>query len=199
VMSVVRSSYRKNNFGKVFQNTVFNYPPRIAVELGVLDGYSTSYIGRGLSKVERLKGTAGHLHAYDLWEDYPFKHGKMEDVQLVLEAVQVDKFVTLYKQDAFTVHYGYEDSSVDFLHVDLSNTGGLIETMIKFWTPKMRHCGLFLFEGGSEERDNIEWMKKYEGTPIRPVLDSNPIIRDNYIYGTYGDFPSLTVMKKITL
>jgi len=198
-MAEIRSSYRKNSFGKVFQSTVLNYPPNIAVELGVLNGYSACYIGLGLRDVQQIKGSAGHLHAYDLWEDYPFKHAKMEDAQLTLEAAHVEKFVTLHKGDASGVHCDYKEKSVDFLHVDISNDGDIIEQMVGLWTPKMRHCGLFLFEGGSEERDDVEWMKKYNRRSIRSVLNSNSIIQDNYIYGTYGRFPSLTVMKKITL
>jgi len=198
-MEVIRSSYRRNSFSKIFENTVFSFPPRMAVELGILDGYSAFSIGRGLRKAHEIKGSIGHLHAYDLWDDYPYKHGNMEMVQVALGAAKVEDYVTLHKADAFLVHREYEDDSVDFLHVDISNTGGVIKHMVEHWTPKIRHCGLFLFEGGSEERDNVEWMKKYEGAPIRPVLGSNPIIKENYIYGTYGLFPSLTVMKKVTL
>ena len=196
---MMRSSYLENDFGSVFENTIFAFPPRLAVELGVLDGYSAAYIGRGLKKVEKLKGSVGHLDAYDLWEDYEFKHGRMEDVQLVLKAAGVDKYVSLHKADAFIAHEKYDNNSIDFLHIDISNDGDIIQQMVSNWTPKLRHCGLFLFEGGSEERDQVEWMIKYDKKPIRPVLDSNPIIRDNYIYGSYVMMPSLTIMKKITL
>jgi len=51
-----------------------------------------------------------------------------------------------------------------------------------------------LIEGGSIERDNIEWMKKYNCPPIREEIDTNPIISKYYIYGTYFEFPSITVM-----
>lgn len=195
----MRSSYMVNNFDRILENTVFAFSSMVAVELGVLDGYSTISIANGLLKVTKYKkGGRGHLYAYDLWEDYEYNHGDMDKVRNGLKNSNVSEYVTLYKKDAFTVHADYEDNSVDFLHIDISNTGSIIREMVKLWTPKLRHCGLFLFEGGSIERDNIEWMKKYNKEPIRDELDSNPIIKENYIYGTYSDFPSLTVMKKIT-
>lgn len=194
----MRSSYIQNNFGKIFENTIFAFPPRIAVEIGVLDGYSTVNIGAGLAKGFRFKGHRGHLHAYDLWDEYPYKHGCMDKVKEELRDRNLEEYVTLYKMDAFKVHEKYEDKSVDFIHIDISNDGDIIQKMVELWTTKIRNSGLFLFEGGSKERDEIRWMKEYNKKPIRPVLDSLDIIRENYIYGSYGKYPSLTIMKKVT-
>ncbi len=199
-MKEIYSSYPHEFFKLCFKNTVISFPPRVAVELGVLEGFSTIAISEALSILDGGNDVfSGHLHSYDLWEDYPYRHSTQEKVQKTIDRYGLSEFVTLYKKDAFVVHEDYEDRSVDLLHIDISNDGDILNEMLEKWTPKVVHCGIILFEGGSEERDNIEWMKKYNKSPIRKELGANKTIQDNYIYGTYELFPSLTVMKKITL
>jgi len=188
------SSYTENDFGEILYNTTIAFPPYIAIEIGVLEGFSTIAISKALSFLK-----VGHLHSYDLWEDYPYRHSTQEEVQKTIDKLGLSDFVTLHKKDAFQVHKGYEDKSVDLLHIDISNDGDIFNQMLEFWTSKMRHCGILLFEGGSEERDNIEWMKKYDKKPIRPEMNKNKLFQENYIWGTYQMFPSLTIAKKVTL
>ena len=123
----MRSSYIKNNYAPLFELTTEAFLPQKCVELGVLDGYSTLAIARGLKRASIVSNHVSHLHAYDLWEDYPYKHGRMVDVQDALNLSNVSQFVTLYKKDAFDVYKGYEDLSVCLLHVDLSNDGENID------------------------------------------------------------------------
>lgn len=190
------SSYEKNNFGEIFTTLIkcFRYP--LAVELGVLDGYSAEHIALGLKANKQRWNLPGHLDAYDLWEDYAFKHSTMESVHSRLEARGVLDFVSLYKGDAFSVHNAYKDKSVHFLHVDISNTGDYLYRIMELWDRKIYQGGMIVIEGGSEERDYVEWMIKYNKTPIKPELEANLIIKKNYIYGTYLAFPSMTVLYK---
>ncbi len=187
----MRSSYIENNYDEVFASILTAYKPLLAVELGVLDGYSTLAIGKALKK-NNLAGS--HLYAYDLFEDYPYKHGNKEAVEE--EIVLVKDFVTLEKADAFTVHEKYKDDIVWFLHVDLSNDGDIVKRILEAWTPKLVIGAVVLFEGGTEERDNVEWMKKYNKKPMKPEIESNDIILHNYIFGTYSKFPGLTMLIK---
>lgn len=189
----MKSSYSKNNFGEVIYNTVLAFPPAIAVELGVLEGFSTVAIARALSDLE-----SGHLFSYDLWENYPYNHSTMKFVQLKINEFKLSKFVTLKKKDAYLVSEDYADDSVELLHIDISNDGDVLNRMLELWTPKIRNRGIILFEGGSEERDNVDWMIKYNKKPILPEMNKNKILNENYIYGTYQMFPSLTIMKKVT-
>ena len=47
-----------------------------------------------------------------------------------------------------------------------------------------------MFEGGSEERDNVEWMIKYNATPINSIKEqTNYQLLDS-------NFPSLSIIKK---
>ena len=46
-------------------------------------------------------------------------------------------------------------------------------------------------EGGSKERDNVEWIIKYNKKPINPYLMS---IEENYKIEIIEKFPSLTII-----
>lgn len=170
------------------------YKPHLAVELGVLHGYST------LAILEGMKANChGELHSYDLFEDYPFNHGSMEEVRARIEAAGYPCCGVNYqlrKMDAFMVHELYPENSVGFLHVDLSNDGDIVRRIMELWDPKMVYGGIICFEGGTEERDRVEWMVKYGNAAMKPELEKNKIIEDKYVMGTYLEFPGLTVLLK---
>ena len=192
----MRSSYIKNNYGSIFEKTVEIFLPHKCVELGVLDGYSLLHIARGAQLAKIHSKHPVIVNAYDIWDDYQYKHGSMFEVQEMLENNGVSEPVTLHRKDAFEVYKDYEDHSVCFLHVDLSNTGNVLQKIVEQWDDKLSFGGLLLFEGGSEERDNIDWMKKYQKKPIRPEIVSNVTLNKKYIYGTYDAFPSLSIFRK---
>jgi len=183
----MRTSYEQNNYGEVLFNTVQTFLPLCAVELGVLDGYSTFHIARG------LKGSPGHLDAYDLFDEYAYKHGNQAEVQKYLQSCKVEDYVTLKQGDAFEVHDNYQNGSVGFLHIDISNTGEIMNRLIDLWHPKIDVGGLICIEGGTVERDNVEWMREYHKGAIKTEIESNMIIKSSYVYATYLPFPGLTV------
>tara|TARA_B110000037_G_scaffold200056_1_gene240346 strand:+ start:1668 stop:1847 length:180 start_codon:yes stop_codon:yes gene_type:complete len=51
----------------------------------------------------------------------------------------------------------------------------------------------FIFEGGSKERDEVEWMNKYNKQKINPVIEK---YKKNYSITTIGELHSLTIIKK---
>ena len=50
-----------------------------------------------------------------------------------------------------------------------------------------------LLEGGSIERDNVEWMNLYNKPKINPVIKK---YEDNLNIQIIGSFPSITVVRK---
>lgn len=183
----MRTSYKQNDFGEIFYRLVRSYKPETVVELGILDGYSTLHIAKGIQMND-----SGRLWGYDLWDDYDYKHGDMEQVYEMLREEGVSSYVTLMKGDAFEVHEEWADEYIDFLHVDISNDGKVIREIMELWHPKV--SGIIVFEGGSEERDNVEWMDLYDKESIVEELRTNKLINDNYVYYTYKEFPSMTIM-----
>jgi len=189
----MRSSYIENDFGEVLKQNIITWRPVTLVELGVLDGYSAIHIAKGLKEAQELYGIATHVDAYDLFDDYAYKHGNQAEVQARIDEAGLAKYVNLQKGNAYEVYTNYSDKSIDFLHVDISNTGDTVKKVMELWHPKMRVRGLIFFEGGSEERDNIEWMTKYNMPSIKKEINSNPILNEYYIYGTYFKYPALTM------
>ena len=200
----MRSSYIENNYGRIIQEYVLAWQPQSLVELGVLDGYSTKHIAMGVRDLARLRGFTPKFDAYDLFDDYTFKHGSIDEVKLVLEKEDVSKYVNLQKADAFEAYKNYEDipydaegdpgRGIEFLHIDISNTGETIKKIMELWHPKIGGRAIVIIEGGSEERDNVEWMVKYNKPSIKKEIETNEIINRYYMYGTYLRFPSMTVL-----
>lgn len=192
----MRSSYIQNNYAEIFYTIVTAYRPVIAVELGVLEGYSTISIARALKRNKETVGVDCHLDAYDLFEDYKYNKANQTDVQKTIDEADLKEFIALKKEDAFEVHKYYQDNTVYLLHIDLSNDGEIVHKIIELWDKKLVVGGVILFEGGSEERDRVEWMIKYNKKPIKYELENNSIIKAKYIFGTYLKFPSLTMLLK---
>ena len=59
---------------------------------------------------------------------------------------------------------------------------------------KLEKNGLIILEGGSKERDEIEWMNKYNKPKIGPVIE-NYKLNKNYKIATIGTIPSVTLVK----
>ena len=77
------------------------------------------------------------------------------------------------------------------MHIDIANNGDVFEFAIQNYLPKIR--GVMILEGGSEERDNVEWMNKYNKPKIQPVLKKYD---NDVIITVLNDYPSLTLIKK---
>lgn len=185
---MIESSYKENNFGEVFDAIVRAFQPKTIVELGVLNGYSTFFMAKALARNGR-----GTLRAYDLFEDYPYKHGSFQEVS---ERFKDFEFCEIIKKDAFTVHEEYSAGPVDLLHVDLSNTGETVDFIMEHWDEKIVYGGIILFEGGTVDRDQVDWMTQYNKRSLKAAFENNSVIREKYIFGTYLKFPGLTMLLK---
>ena len=192
----MRSSYIQNNYGGVLYSLMLKLKPKVAVELGVLDGYSTIHIAEGI-KQNFNEDIAGRLVSFDLFEKYPYNHGDKKQVEQELRAGDIYDVVQLIDVDGMISYKMFADNSIDFLHVDISNTGETLRRVMELWTPKLKVGSVIAFEGGSEERDTVTWMLWYEKEPIRKELLSNPIIKEKYSYEVLEPFPSMTLFTKI--
>lgn len=179
------SSYEQNNYGEIFYSIIRVYQPAVVVELGTKAGFSAYHIARGLK--ENVKGK---LDCYDLWEKYEFSTVPISVAEKNLR--EFKNIVSLNLEDAKLVHKKYE--SVDILHVDLSNEGGILEEIIPYWIDKVRQ--LIIVEGGSEEHDNLPWMKNFKKKPMKKWLQMFSKKYSDIEYLTLEPFPSLTILKK---
>ena len=195
-MKDIRSSYKENDFGSILRALVLAHKPKLVVECGVLDGYSTFYIASALRFNRHSRGISSEFFAYDLWEDYEYKHGDFEEVEEMLKSQKIDDHVNLTEGDAFEVAQVFDDGVVDFLHMDISNNGDKLIKTLEVWGNKISEDGMIAFEGGSEERDEVEWMVKYGFTSIRDTLINNSFVSNNWDMQIFTMFPSMTLLWK---
>lgn len=190
-ISNLESSYKKNKYNLFFDSIIKIYKPEICYEFGILNGYSTLAIASALKQNGR-----GHLFACDLFEDYEFKKSNLNDFNIKLKENNLEKYCTSEKINIFEKIEQIKDNSIDFLHLDISNDGEKLIKFVKLLLPKLKKSGIFLFEGGSEERDSVEWMKKYNKQKIQDLFKDEFFI-NNYKYFTFEPFPSITICSRI--
>lgn len=184
----MRSSYKANSYDKIFNALMHIHKPAIAVECGVLDGFSLFSLG------EVAETYGGEVYGVDLFDDYEFNHGSREEICKQILARGLTR-TTLIKDDASKAANLFEDDTVGLLHIDISNTGDRLKNVFKAWYPKLQKDGILIFEGGSLERDEIEWMARGEEVPIaffKHVLQESK----RFEVLTLLPFPSLTVCRK---
>jgi hypothetical protein len=146
----IESSYRENDLGRVLYQLVLVIRPKIIIEYGVLYGYSITAMGMALHEIG-----SGKLIGYDLWEKYPFRHTSRDEPYKNVVKYGLEKYVDL-KYGKFNP---LKIPQNDLLHVDISNDGEIISKI-------QNKTGYTVFEGGSQERDNVNWMIKYGKIPI---------------------------------
>ena len=154
----VKSSYTENNIGKTIYDVVYKTKPNRVLEFGSLNGYSTVSIGQALRDVGW-----GTLVSYDLFEDYPYNNSNYEDVLTTIREYGLSEIIDLKKEDYRLLNI---EEEFDLIHLDVSNDGDVILDIVN----KFPNSDI-LFEGGTIERDNVEWMKKYDKKKMYPLKD----------------------------
>ncbi len=150
----IYSSYHDNDLGRTFYDLVLEHKPKKIVEFGVLYGYSTVCMAMALDELGE-----GHIYANDLFEEYPFRHSSMAETQKNIDDYGVSKYVTLQKTDFD--EWLKDPEEFDLLHVDISNKGDTIQRLYSALDERIQKGAIVIFEGGTEERDQVEWVTKY--------------------------------------
>ena len=97
-----------------------------------------------------------------------------------LKYYNLEQFVTLKKLNFND--WLDQGEEFDLLHLDISNTAETIQTIYKKY-PNSK----IIFEGGTLERDNVEWMLKYNKSKILEIQsDINYSIINNNFPGLSG-------------
>lgn len=179
-MEDIKSSYKNNNYDKIFQSICFSLNPKKIVEFGILEGYSLdSFIKYGKN---------AFIESNDLFDDFPYNSA---DYNFIMNKYQKNSNVIIYKRDFYKSVDFYEDNSIDILHIDIANNGETFDFAIENYLPKVR--GIMIMEGGSQQRDNVEWMVKYNKPKIRPILQK---YSNSAMIEILEDFPSITLIRK---
>ena len=185
--SNIQSSYNINNFDSIFKNICGIVKPESILEIGILDGYSLNSFVNNTTKETKIV-------AIDLFDEYEYKNSNYEAIKdsfSKYENVEISygNFYEYYKQC----------NNFDIIHIDISNDANVYKFSIDHYLSKANK--ILILEGGSEERDNVAWMKKYKKPKINKFLNE---LNNEYNYEIIDIFPSLTIFyndfdKKIEL
>lgn len=178
----IESSYSENDIGKDLYDSVIKNKPKKIIEFGTLFGYSAVAMGMALHELGE-----GKLVVYDLFDKYKFKKSTKEQTQENIDRYGVSDFVELKEMDF--EEWLKNPEQFDMMHLDISNKGDTIERLYEAVKDQIDNGSKVYFEGGSEERDNVEWMKKYNCKKIRDCSVPFELVNEK--------FPSLSVIKKI--
>jgi predicted O-methyltransferase YrrM len=179
-----RSSYQEEKFSKVFKALCFSMNPKKIVEFGLLDGYS-------LDCFLDSTGEDCLIEAYDLFDDFPYNAADFGSISEKYSGIHSER-LKISKGNIFDALDIIKYKDIDIFHVDVANDGEIYEFCISNLLPLLRKDGILILEGGSEERDNCEWMIKYNKPKIREVLFK---YQDNLEIKVFSEFPSMTLIK----
>lgn len=181
---MIRSSYLNSvNYRDIFSTLMFGKKFNSIVEIGILDGFSLQSIVNNID-------SSCTINAYDIFEEFNGNHAESSKVIEMFKEydnVHIDygNFYELYKT--------IPDNSLDMLHIDIANDGNIYNYVIENYMQKLKKDGILIMEGGSIERDNVEWMIKYDKEPIYPIVNN---LKDKYDICTVGNVPSITIIKQ---
>lgn len=178
-----KSSYIGEKFSKVLKSICLVKNPKKIVEFGILDGYS-------LDCFLEATDPSCIIEAYDIFDEFPYSSANYDRIKKKYEHSRA----SILRGDIFKSSDLFDDLSVDIFHVDVANNGEVYEYCITNLLPKMKNDGVMLLEGGSESRDNVEWMVKYNKPKIREILYK---YSDSLKIKVFNEFPSLTIVQKI--
>lgn len=194
VANSLESSYKQNNLGQVFYDLAKKYDPKLAVEIGVYQGYSAIWTMAGMSH-------GSFWFGYDLFDDYYYRHCSMDTAWDNICRAGVASKASLmeigYMGAIGNIKQVLGENKVEMLHVDISNDGDVIQFSAEAFYNLLAPKGLLIFEGGSKERDEVEWMGKYKKPKIFPAI-SRVLAEGRYeLYDFFSEFPSITVLRRI--
>ena len=178
------SSYCARGYGSIFYALARVLQPRLAVEIGILQGFSLLTVAAALRDNGR-----GHITGCDLFEAYPYRHADRQQVLQHVADAALQPWVTLEAGDAHEMHERWD--AVDYLHVDISNTGDTYRRVFSNWAGKVRQ--VIVLEGGSAERDRVEWMVRFDKPPIVPAVHELQHAYPEWSFTVLRPFPSMTI------
>lgn len=183
-IETLASAYQDHGYGFLFYALARALRPAACVELGVYQGFSL------LTTAAALRDNArGSIEGFDLFEDYEFRHESQDAASLNIRANGLDRWARTHKADALRAHERFD--AVDWLHVDISNNGDTYRHVFAAWAPKVR--GVMLLEGGSPERDRVDWMTRFNKPAIVPAIEEMREAHPEWTIAVLAPFPSLTV------
>jgi len=179
----MNSSYTNKDidYGELIEAITLSQKPKSIVEIGILDGYSLHHF------INSTNNKTTTIQAYDIFDKFNGNHAREPELK---ERFKNNHNLSIHYGDFYEVYKNIEDN-IDIIHIDIANNGDTYEYALQHYLPKLSPTGIMLLEGGSQERDEVEWMKKYNKPKIDTILKK---YANDYTIKTFGKHPSLTLI-----
>ncbi len=182
----MNSSYKNKDieYGALLESVALSMRPKIIIEIGILDGYSLHHFINATNPINTK------IAAYDIFDKFNGNHAQEDELKHIFKD---HSNVEIQYGDFYELNKNIMDNSIDIIHIDIANNGDIYEYAIQNYLPKLSFNGILILEGGSEQRDNVEWMIKYNKPKIQPILEK---YYQQYNIKTFGHLPSITLITR---
>lgn len=157
--------------------------PKLIVEFGILNGDSLQALAENNLKTR--------IYSYDIFDEF---NGNRPNKTKIIKKFKKFNNIKIQYGNYFNKNSDFKDNNIDLLHIDIANDLDVYEFFIQNYFRKLSKKGIAILEGGSKERDNIGWMKKYKKKKINNYL--NKLNKKKYKFFTIGALPSITIFYK---
>lgn len=192
----MKGSYNnKVDYSDVLKTITFMQNPNEIIEFGIHDGLSlkifadNSHKNCGIKAFDDFNGNCANKDKLDK----TFSLSEILGISAPKQFEDDYKNVFIRHGDFYKEYKNIKKNSIDIIHIDIDNDGDVLEFAFENYINKLTKNGILIFEGGSKERDEAEWMNKYNKQKINPVIEK---YKKNYSITTIGELHSLTIIKK---
>jgi len=157
---------------------IYNLEPNKIIEYGTQTGATAVTMALALKELYEESGHKGHVYTYDLFDKNNKDSIYVRDIEnkflpdmakLRVIDHQVTNFITISYGD-FANNNISEDC--DLLYFDIGNHGDNILSMYNQLKTHIDNGLIVLFEGGSQVRDEVEWMINLNKKPINSIKNT---------------------------
>lgn len=173
----------------IMYSIIYNLKPKKIIEYGTQTGGTAVSMGLALKDLHEMTGHVGHVYSYDLFESE--SAGQFSrDIEGPISIESSLRLVSQYGlHDYISISYGDFNNhqlteDCDILYFDIGNHGENVNSMYDQCKHLIQNGLVVLFEGGSEERDNVSWMKVKNKQPINAIKNKTnyQLLTDNSKY-----------------
>lgn len=158
----------------VLYSLVISFRPKKIVEYGTALGGTAITMGLALKELKELEDHKGHIYTYDTFEvQSKGEIGSSPNYQAAMSNIDtyypnIREFVTVDRGDFFKFNED-ESKSFDLLYFDIDNDGDKLIEMYKGCERLIQEGSVVVFEGGSQIRDDVEWMVSLNKTKMNSI------------------------------
>lgn len=158
------SSFKESSIGKDLYSYVIENKPALILELGVLNGYSTACFLQAIRDLE----TPTYILSVDLFSLYKYRNCSLSTYSHNVSIYySPNSFHSIIQADVFSLNFqellsifGDIPRSQVLTFIDISNDAQSLARLFNDLNTPV------LFEGGTSQRDSVQWMIDYNKIPI---------------------------------